>query len=447
MDARLYSQLTRRTFLKIASVTAGLGGVYLTGCDSATHSQTGKKTPTPVYAVAQGLPATIVPMGLGINLQFSTSDMNAQIAQLATVGFRFARLDMLWNIVEKQQGQYDFSAYKRIIDALAAYDMRALFILDYNNSLYDNTHAPPFDEIGPHTGTARQAFGRFAAGAVATFKAAGVVWEIWNEPDNPRFWYPQPNPDDYMNLTKVTIDAMRRADPSATIVAPAMTGLEPKYQSTWDFLERCFALGLLGLVDAISVHPYRLGPPESAALDYQRMRSLMARYAPPGKANLPIISSEWGYSLTWVSEQQQAQYFARLFLINVMHAFPVSVWYNWHDGPNPKQIEDNFGLLTWKDQPKTVYFAAQTLAQELTGFRFGTQQPLTSTADYALLFTNGATKKLVVWTTSSAHTVTLPANSASITATSMTGDKTTLAISGGSVMLEISGSPQYLALS
>ncbi len=296
--------------------------------------------------------------------------MNALAAKLSATGFGFARLDLLWNLVEHARGQYDFSLYDPIISALAAHGIRPLLILDYNNPLYDNTQSPPLTEVGPRTDEVRQAFAHFAAAAASHFKASGVMWEMWNEPDNPRFWYPKPDADSYMALAKTTIDAMRQADAHAIIIGPALVGLEPQYQDAWNFLERCFVLGLPALVDAISVHPYRLGPPESATSDYQRLRALLTRYAPAGKASLPILCSEWGYSLTWVSAQQQAAYLARLSLINLMNNLPLTIWYNWQDGPDPKQRDDNFGLVTFHGQPKLVYYATQTLTQELTRFSY-----------------------------------------------------------------------------
>ena len=433
--------------MKIASLAAGISSIFLADCDGSNNQSkrtTGLLTQTSAKALPRGLPASTVPMGLGVNAQFSASDTNTLAAAIDGVGFRFARLDLLWNLVEQVKGQYDFSLYEFIISTLAARGIRPLCILDYNNPLYDTTHSPPFTEVGPHTDLARQAFARFAAVAAATFKSNGVVWEIWNEPDNSRFWYPKPDPDGYMNLAKAAVNAMHQADPDATIVGPALVGLEPKHPDAWKFLERCFALGLAELVDAISLHSYRLGPPESVTADYLRVRTLLARYAPPEKTNLPIICSEWGYSLTWVSAQQQAEYFARLYLINLMNNLPLTIWYNWHDGPGPKQIEDNFGLVTFTDQPKMVYFAARTLTRELTNFRLAERVSLPSTADYALLFMNGAASKHVVWTTDNPHTVTLPLSGTSVMVTKLTGEKQALPIKNGRLTLELSSSPQYL---
>ncbi len=437
------SRLTRRAFLRASALAACLEGMALAGCDAPPLAGP-RPISAPNIASPAAFPSPVLPAGLGVNLHL-TSAILAQIAQLAGMGFRFARLDLFWDQVERRRGHYDFSTYEPVIDALLAHDVRPLCLLGYGNPLYEFTSAPPSTVPGLHTDVARQAFARFAAAAVAHFRGRGIVWELWNEPDNPHFWEPAASPDEYMVLAKLSVPAMRRSDPGATIVLPALTGLEPRYQAAWNFLTRCFSLGLLNLADAISVHPYRLGAPESATADYQRLRALIARYAPVGKSNLPIINTEWGYSLTWVSREQQAAYFVRLALINLLNGLPISIWYDWRDdGDDARQMNDNFGLLTWTGQPKPAHLAAQTLIRELSGFHLLRRIPLASDADYALVFTNGAANKQVVWTTGAPHPVSLPVAASSIIVTDMTGHERTLLVQGGRAMLRITGDPIYL---
>ncbi|MGH2481197.1 MAG: cellulase family glycosylhydrolase, partial [Ktedonobacteraceae bacterium] len=232
----------------------------------------------------------------------------------------------------------------------------------------------------------------------------------------------------------------------ATIIAPALTGLEPQYQAAWTFLERCLVLGLADLADALSLHPYRIDAPESVTADYQRLRALLARWSPRQK-NIPLISSEWGYSLTWVSPEQQAAYFVRLYLLNLLNGLPVSIWYEWRDdGANTKQIEDNFGLLTRQNQPKPAYHAAQTLVSELAGFSLIERVTLPSSTDYALLFGMGTHRKQVLWTTGQPHTIILSINAPSITLTGMTGEIHSQTITRGSLSLTLTGDPQYVTL-
>lgn len=439
------SWLTRRAFLRASGLAAGLGSAWLVGCSSNTAPKNAT-TPTPaIHDVRVGIPGLTVPAGLGVNIHPSPT-MRADIMQLAAVGFRVVRLDISWSLVEHQLGTYDFSRYDPIIETLAAYNIRPLCILGYSNALYEHTSAPSGDVVGPHTDEVRQAFARFAAAAAGHFQGRDIYWEVWNEPDYLPFWYPTPLADEYMVLVRLTIPAIRQADPQATIIAPALTGLEPQYRSAWTFLERCLVLGLADLVDALSLHPYRLDPPESVTADYQRLRSLLARWSPQHK-DLPLISSEWGYSLTWVSPEQQAAYFVRLSLLNLLNGLPMSIWYEWRDdGANAKQVEENFGLLTRQNQPKPAYHAAQTLISELTGFSLIERVVLPSSADYALLFSMGANRKQVVWTAGQPHPVTLPTNAPSVALTGMTGERRSQATMQGALQLTLTGHPQYVTL-
>ncbi|MHC4543617.1 MAG: hypothetical protein ACYTDW_03015 [Planctomycetota bacterium] len=93
----------------------------------------------------------------------------------------------------------------------------------------------------------------------------------------------------------------------------------------------------------------------------------MKRYIPDGK-NIPIITGEWGYSnINWdnarLSNEQQAQYLAREFLVNLYQKIPVSIWYDWkNDGTNPDEREHHFGTITHDLKPKAAYLAAKTLS-------------------------------------------------------------------------------------
>ena len=153
--------------------------------------------------------------------------------------------------IERAPGRYDFAAYDRLRDHLARAGVRPMFILDYGNRLYDHGQSPRSD-------SARAAFARFAAAAARHFRGQGVIWEIWNEPNIEQFWKPEPDAQAYARLALETARAVRTADPDAVILAPGSSELP------WKFLETIFAAGLLEHIDAVSVHPYREQPPETA---------------------------------------------------------------------------------------------------------------------------------------------------------------------------------------
>ncbi|MCA1595201.1 MAG: cellulase family glycosylhydrolase [Chloroflexi bacterium] len=373
-----------------------------------------------------GLPALRVPNALGVNIHF-TEAPGSEMSQLAAGGFRFVRMDYDWNRIEPTPGHYDFSTYERFVRLIRQYGIRPLLILDYSNKNYDSG-------LSPHDEAGWNAYARFAAASVAHFRGDGVLWEIWNEPNG--FWIPRRDADAYANMAVRAAAAMRKADHDATILAPASSGID------LGFIETSFKHGLLENITAVSVHPYRGGDPETVTGDYARLRSLIQQYS-PGHRPFPIVSSEWGYSSSNVTDLQQGQFLARQWLTNLADGIRLSIWYDWHnDGPDPKNAEHNFGTVTTSFQPKVSYLAARTLTHTLDGY-----QPVRSIAlqpgDYGVLFRKGNELRLAAWTTAAPHKISWPSPSPT-NAVSMTGDTSTLSSDRGWLAIPLSGSPQYL---
>lgn len=404
----------------------------------------------PILAAALGLtvpqgedPAQpILPDGLGVNIHF-VDPKPGEMAMLAASGVRWVRMDFVWGATERQKGQYDFSAYERLLEALRPYGIRPLFILDYGNRHYDGGQAPRSEE-------ARQAMARWAAEAARRFRGRGILWEMWNEPNLAHFWKPSPNVEDYIQLAQAVGRAIREAAPGETIIGPATSGID------FAFLEACFKGGLLELWSAVSVHPYRQTPPETAAEDYRRLRLLIARYAPPGK-KIPIFSGEWGYSAAWaaMNEDRQGVMLPRQWLTNLSNDVPRSIWYDWHDdGSDPKEPEHHFGMVAFpyhagRDpvyDPKPGYRAARTLTSCLAGFRFNKRLAMDSPEDFVLLFSKGSEVRLAAWTRAAGpRTVTIPASPGSFRVIGHLGDPLPVATADArGLSVTLTAQPQYL---
>lgn len=340
------------------------------------------------------LPSATVPDGLGINIHFTGAPAH-DLDLIQGAGFRFIRMDVLWDAVEKTKGVYNFDAYDQLTAGLKQRGIRPLYILCYGNTLYEK-------ERGLVTDEGRAAFTHFAAAAAAHFRGQGVIWELWNEPNYETFWTPKPSVDGYMQLAKAALPAVRAADPTATIIAPALSTIDIP------FLEGCFQRGLLGLVDAVSVHPYRDAMPETVAEDITHIHVLIAKYA-PDRPNLPVLSGEWGYTITQpgIDTVRQGQTLARMMLTNLSQGVPLSIWYDWHekDG-SPTNGELHYGIVTLDDQPKPNYLALQHLTLALSGMHF-VKRLTSAPADYLLLFSDNTRWTLAAWTTDKAHLATL----------------------------------------
>lgn len=337
------------------------------------------------------LPPPVIPQCVGVNIHFTGAPAR-DLDGLQRGGFGWIRMDFFWEGIEKVKGQYDFSAYDKLVAGLAERGIKPLFILDYGNALYQ--------QGAPRSPEARAAFARFAAAAVRHYKGKPILWEIWNEP-NGGFWSPRANVLEYRQLAFETAKAIKEADPKATLMAPGTSGIP------LDFLESVFQTGILRYLDAVSLHPYRGEAPETATRDYPAVRRLIQQYAPPGKS-IPLVSSEWGYSTVNLPEETQAQYLARQWLSNLADGVRLSIWYDWHeDGTDPKENEHHFGTVRFDYTPKPAFLAAQRLTQALNGYRFVKRLSIESKSDYLLLFAHGTSVKLAYWTTAEDHAVSL----------------------------------------
>jgi hypothetical protein len=387
--------------------------------------------------------APVVSDGFGVNIDFTDPQLG-EMKMLSEGGFSWVRMDFVWASTEKERGHYDFSAYDRLLAAEQPYNIHTLFILDYGNPLYDNG-APP------RTEATRQAFARWAVAAARHFAGRGAIWEVYNEPNQPTFWPPQPNAQEYVALALAVGRAFRASVPDEKLIGPATSEID------FGFVETCFKAGLLEYWWAVSVHPYRRSDPETVARDYCRLRDLIRIYAPlktgggPESAvgqprqgggtdssrhtkEIGIISSEWGYSSVWrdLSEEKQGQLLARTWLTNVGNGVSLSIWYDWRDdGLNPLEPEHHFGTVfnSYHENrdpiydPKPTYLAAKSLTAFLSGYRFEKRLDVGSEEDYVLAFRNGDKLRFAAWTTSHAHTVLVPISAARYTCIRHTGEQ------------------------
>jgi len=238
-----------------------------------------------------------------------------------------------------------------------------------------------------------------------------VTLEIWNEPNGTTFWAPAPNPGDYGLLASAAVKAVKTECPGVPVVVGATAGCDI------DFLGKVFDVPGLADVDAVSVHPYRTGPPKTFVQDRIRVQDLLRKKT--GRSDIPLYSGEWGYPATNFGERseaawkKQAAYAIRLMLISVWSGAPKTVWYDMmDDGPDPKNAEHNFGLVAEDGRAKPAYDAIKTLSDLLAGMRGSSEKANKEAGDhwavskvdtkaediYGLVFKNASGQLAALWT-------------------------------------------------
>jgi polysaccharide biosynthesis protein PslG len=368
----------------------------------------------PLNGLTAEIPAPVIPAGVGVNIHFAKGH-HPDLDLISAAGFHFVRMDFSWAGTEPSKGDYRWADYEELFNSVSRRDMRAIFILDYSNPLYESevtstnplTHSLHRTIASPQHPASVAAYATWAAAAARHFHGRHLIWELWNEP-NIDFWSPKPDAKQYTDMALAAAKAIRQADPTATIIGPASSGFP------WPFLETFLKSGALEYLDGVSVHPYRepRRGPETAGADYQRLRDLIDQYAPSERrGKIPIISGEWGYS-SWqhgVSLETQAAFAVRQQLFNLFSGIPLSIWYDWkNDGTDFKENEHNFGTVLPDLKPKPAYLAIQTMTHQLEDYRIVRRLTMPNVDDFVLVCRNlEAREKLVAWTAAEPHQITL----------------------------------------
>jgi hypothetical protein len=391
----------------------------------------------------------------GVNIHFVTGH-EKDLDLIAAAGFKFIRMDFGWQGIERVKGTYNWTGFDELTANLEKRGLGAIYIFDYSNSLYEESTVAKDPITGkeqkstasPQHEESVAAFARWAAAAAIHYKGKNIIWEIWNEP-NISFWKPKPDVAQYTSLALATCKAVKAVAPGATIIGPASS------ETPWPFLETFLSSGVLEYLDAVSIHPYRnySKSPETASVDYKKLGELIERYAPEGKKQMPVISSEWGYStaLKANSLDAQAANIVRMQLSNLMCGIPISIWYDWkNDGTDPNDWEQNFGTVTNDLEPKPSYNAIKLMNTQLKGYTFMQRVDLKNEHDYALLFKNvKGNYKICAWTVDAEHAFTLNntiSKVKNVIITDGTGNAMNPKTEQDKLVLELKTLPQYITL-
>jgi hypothetical protein len=297
-------------------------------------------------------PASQLADHFGINIHTFNDGRIMNGVQSAGAGW--IRDDIFWSDIERTKGVYSFSQYDALLRQLQQYQMHALFILDYGNPLYDKGNPPT-------SPAAIAAFGNFAAAVARHFACQGIIYEIWNEPDNPIFWPPAPNAARYAALETLASQQIHAADPSA-LVSSGGVGDDPA------FLTAYLRAGGGKHVDAIAIHPYTQQKPETVIDALAGMQQVLHRYL---KSPPPIWITEWGYpsSPVWYNpvpannvRSYQAEMAVREVLTSWSLGVPFFVYYDIQDSGTASDGTNMMGLLDTNFAAKPAMNALQTLA-------------------------------------------------------------------------------------
>ena len=224
---------------------------------------------------------------MGTCYSFYEIDGQPLTKEAYAAGSRWDRFDFRWNVIESEPGQFSFAPHERLIsrdrdyglDVVAILGSTAQWAAEDCATLAQQDQAVPWPRGHPPLPQStdddlwwrpcppknlhlpwndpENYWGRYVYQTVQHFKDRVKVWEIWNEPDFSPFWVG--SPAEYARLLQVGYQAVKAADPDATVLFGGLAyWTDPDfYRQTFQHLQTLEgAAANNGYFDALSLHLY-----------------------------------------------------------------------------------------------------------------------------------------------------------------------------------------------
>ena len=289
------------------------------------------------------------------------------LSLMKEAGVGWVRVDFLWQDIEPQEGEFDFTKYDTIVDLFTLSGIKILGILDYSadwaSSCSQWNCAPRENKL----------FINYAVKVIQHYKDRVKHWELWNEPDSSVYWEPQDGLKGYCQLLREFYPAAKAADPECKILNG---GLAIANSS----VNRLYDNGAGGYFDILNIHIF-VTPRNKGAiktvLAYPRLAyKIMKRNGDGDKkiwvteigspgVKLGIKTTNW-----WLgsnpTERQQAEWVKEVFsqllkaeaVEKVFWAFFRDCKDHWYNGT------DYFGLVRWNFSKKPSFNAYKQCFQQ-----------------------------------------------------------------------------------
>ncbi|NOX63479.1 MAG: hypothetical protein GXP42_16270 [Chloroflexi bacterium] len=233
--------------------------------------------------------------------------------------------------------------------------------------------ARPRDSVNTHLDPEYyDAFANYAGAFAQRYRGqlAGII--IWNEPNLSLEWgYRQVDANAYVDLLRLSSEAIRAADPDVPILAGALAPTlgDPNGElgvSDLAYLQSMYDAGAAPYFDALAVHAYGLtyapdDPPAPEVINFRRvelLREIMLAND-DGRKPIHITEAGWNDHPRWtraVRPAQRIRYTIRAYEMALDWPWlaSLSMWafrYPWPE----RNIRDYYTFVTPDFQPKPIY--------------------------------------------------------------------------------------------
>ncbi|MCL4535505.1 MAG: beta-galactosidase [Bacteroidetes bacterium] len=246
-------------------------------------------TPTPEARASSPAPAGFV---YGV----SVADLK-NAPRVEELGFPWMKGHISWQHSEPEQGEYNWADLDKALQAATENHLGLLLRVDqspgWSHPSNDDPSAPPDPEY-------LEDWQQFLQLMAARAMGRAQAYEIWNEPNLAIEWGGNPpDPAGYARLLEAAYRAIKRGDPTATVVSAGLANTGEESDGAMNdtvFLERFYQAGGAPYFDVLGYHPH--GGPDSPDgeqfLKAEQQRRIMEAHKDGQK---PV----WATELAWIA--------------------------------------------------------------------------------------------------------------------------------------------------
>lgn len=311
----------------------------------------------------------------GINHDFvwtEDRDIPGLVQAMKDAHVHSVRMGIRWTSVEPERGKWNWDKVDSVVKQIRAADIEILCCLmsvpawasettpDLSKGFWD-TYAPK--HMTDWSG--------YVGKVVRRYKGDIHYWEIWNEENGQDFYKPEPDAKVYVQILKSAHDAVRAADPKATVVLGGlqMNGIIPNPWSPLkveNFLQKIYDAGGKPYFDIVNIHPY-VGPaPDQGPLYCAKLvKATVGVMKKNGDDTKPLWITEVGLPTgNGVTEEMQAEHLKGIYReLGKIPEVRAIFWFELRD--YPAAIcggEESMGILAQDARRKPSFSAYQELA-------------------------------------------------------------------------------------
>ena len=298
------------------------------------------------------------------------------------------RVTLKWSGVESKRGRYDWAYYDRLFLRASRSNVRLLPVL-----LGSPAWAARREPYPPTTSANKRAFYRFAAAAADRYGPTGGFWagksfgrsvrahywQIWNEPDLPKYWNQTVSPSGYGRFLKATASALNSADSTIQVVSAGLTrDCKNRVGCTTRFLDKMLDDPRVGrAIDVFALHTYttdwRNALPERLA----KARRVLDRHSSSRGKRMIITEFGWSsggppskYRVSRSEQARRLEYvYRQLLRVRRKYRLMGAVWFGYRDPGHKAGKRDFWARHTGVFDSRNRAKPAWSSLLEITGGR------------------------------------------------------------------------------